>query len=220
MLHGGQLTADDIVGCVELGLGRLSKDGALDGWQPVVRPKSLSIGERLWQLVTGPPKQAELRLRASAMPLQGDEDTGPEENLLNGVLTDKGGQALAKRPYAPEMDVRNGAHEASGIYSALAFPTPPPSVDAKDEGVAETALPSWISLMHGSPAPNDVKPGPSHTQPADAHLPGLADHYPKSEAAPDSGRRPPRSERSLLTQIIEPLDCLHGPAAQRGSLDG
>ena len=63
-----QFTSDDVVGCVELGLGRLLKDGPLDGYEPVNRPPVQTVGSPLWRRLMGPPPKAELLLSAAVQP--------------------------------------------------------------------------------------------------------------------------------------------------------
>ena len=83
-----QFTTDDAVGCVELGLGRLSKESPLEGWQSVTRPRTLSLSDRLWQWLTGPPPQAELRLCATVLVSNNDLEGEGEEVIDVSIARD------------------------------------------------------------------------------------------------------------------------------------
>jgi hypothetical protein len=57
---------DDVVGCVELGLDNLLRQGTVDKWEPIARqPDSLGLLGRLWRSMAGPPQQAALKLTAT-----------------------------------------------------------------------------------------------------------------------------------------------------------
>jgi hypothetical protein len=133
-----QFTSDDVVGCVELGLGRLAKDGPLiDAYEPIARPPNSAVVSRLWRGLVGPPPKAELRLSAAVQtsPLEEGDDGAPA--TAPGDANDKDKTGLSPGPGlkldgvvpgpGPEDGEPGAAQDSGRTYSTVHPLSPPPS---------------------------------------------------------------------------------------------
>jgi hypothetical protein len=219
-----QFTEDDIVGCLELGLGRMHRDGPIDGWEPLIRPAVRTFTGRLWQRLTGPRPLAELRLTASAQECGVDQTQDPEEGQPAEVLKN----SAASNPEATENLILTGrplpstrtsapihdGMKSGGMYAALAFESDshlrPPRAQQSTLSPSPELLPSEAvepSVMLAKPradspslaaAPDQQNLGRNGGR-VDARAPG------SSAGGDGEGQR-----RSVMANIIEPLNCFNG----------
>jgi hypothetical protein len=117
-----QFSSDDIVGCVELGLGSLSSSGPLDDWQAVTTPPDQTVSGSLWRRLTGPPAIMELRLRAEV--LRGDTgESSPQRNDETSSAANK--ESACNRGWGPASRSTSGSQSnlsGSQILKAAEIP--------------------------------------------------------------------------------------------------
>jgi hypothetical protein len=211
------------VGCLELGLGRMRRDGPIDGWEPLIRPAVRTFTGRLWQRLTGPRPLAELRLTASAQECGVDQMKDPEEGQPAEVLKDSAANRigatenliLTGRPLPSTRTPSSSREKSGGLYAQLVFESHPQQRPPR----AQLSTPPPSPELGDVPEPPVILAKPRAGSPSLAAAPyqkrighnDVNDSVPGSSSA-DAPAPPGDGEarrRSSIANIIEPLNCFN-----------